>query len=71
VQRAPAHTHIIRNLTNRRYLRLRPREIAQHVHRNRSVVFTQDPQNERVRARAAEARRNMRAFFTADQKKAA
>lgn len=32
----------------------------------------QDPQNERVRARAAEARRNMRAFLTeADQKKAA
>lgn len=32
----------------------------------------QDAQNERVRARAAEARRNMRAFLTeADQKKAA
>jgi hypothetical protein len=32
----------------------------------------QDPQNELVRARAAEARRNMRAFLTeADQKKAA
>jgi hypothetical protein len=32
----------------------------------------QDPQNERVRARAAEARRNVRAFLTeADQKKAA
>ena len=32
----------------------------------------QDPQNERVRARAAEARRNMRAFLSeADQKKAA
>jgi hypothetical protein len=32
----------------------------------------QDPQNDRVRARAAEARRNMRAFLgEADQKKAA
>jgi integrase len=32
----------------------------------------QDPQNEQVRARAAEARRNMRAFLTeADQRKAA
>jgi hypothetical protein len=31
----------------------------------------QDPQNERVRAKAAEARRSMRAFLAEGQKKAA